>query len=240
MVNKNISKTISGLLIMGMITGCGASNATNELKDKQITISTYWPSPYLEEVAKQFEKEHPDVDVKIEAFKEVGEPIKIKEGMEAPGEDKNPNLSLEDYITYLNTAFMGNSAPDLLMLGWVPDYKYAQSGYLVDLTSNIESTSQFTDEQYYMNVLKSCTYKDSIYAVPVAFNVTMLGVYEEAIEKAGLDETTFNEKYWTYKNRRELLDTVRNKEKQQLYLEGGDAINLFHNMYQLESNQSYK
>lgn len=234
-MNKNINKTISMLLIMGMMTGCGA--ATNKSKDHEIIISTYFPNPYLEEAAKEFEKEHTDVNVKIEAFKEVGEPVKIKEGMEAPGEDKNPNLSLEDYITYLNTAFMGNSAPDLLMLGWVPGYKYAQSGYLVDLTSNIESTSQFTDEQYYMNVLKSCTYKDSIYAVPVAFDVMMLGVYEEAIAKAGLDETTFNEEYWTYKNRRELLDTVRNKEKQQLCLEGGNATSLFHNMYELESNQ---
>lgn len=232
---NNIKKASTAMLVISMVTGCGASVGNEKVKDKELVISTYFPSPYLETVVKQFEKEHPDVEVTIEAFKEFGEPTRVSEGIEVPGQDMNPERTLENYITYLNTAFMGNTALDLLMLSWLPEYKYAQSGYLVDLTSYIEGTSQLTDKQYYMNVLKSSTYKENIYAIPVGFDVTMVGINEKAMIKAGIDEAAINGEYWDYKSMEKLLDTAPNKEE--VYLQNGDANSLFHDKYGLEEEQ---
>lgn len=67
---------------MSVFTDCGDTTTVDSTSDKELVISTYFPSLYLENVVKQFGKQHPDVDVKIEAFQQIGAAIQVGEDVE--------------------------------------------------------------------------------------------------------------------------------------------------------------
>lgn len=82
--------------------------------------------------------------------------------------------------------------------------------------------------------LKGDQYKNAIYAVPMSFNVTMRGVYQEALEKAGISGDLLNDEYWNLNMMKELLNASVDKA---IYLEGGSAVDVFYNLYKVEGSK---
>ncbi len=104
----------------------------------EITISCFFEEEFLATAAEQFMDLYPDVTVTINAYK-----------------DTAASASVEDYQTYLNTKIMSGKAEDIIFNSFLPVTKYSEMGVFEDLSKYISWTPEWTDDNYFMNVLTS-------------------------------------------------------------------------------------
>jgi multiple sugar transport system substrate-binding protein len=147
----------------------------------EITISCLFEEEFLTAAAEQFMDKYPDVTITIN----------VSDG------------TVENYQTSLNTKLMGGKAEDIIFTSFLPVTKYSEMGAFEDLSSYISQTAEFTDENYYMNVLKAASNEDGqIYMIPYIARFNAIGFSESLLadqpevesklkswEKAGFSES---------------------------------------------------
>ncbi len=231
-------------ILIGMtITGCSAStNVSNQVEHEAVqegntqdvgqydlTISTFMNDNFLNEAVKAFNEAHPDTVIGVIPFQTVTD--------SGPGEakgDTDPNHSLDNYITYLNTAFMSGEAPDMISLGWLPENKYIESGYLLNLSDLIAGDSDFTEENYYLNVIQNETYNDGIYCIPTTYSVKMTGMYKGVYDQLNLNDTLLKDDYWNFDTMQKVMAEVPDMKEKHIYLECTSGRALFSHIFDLE------
>lgn len=158
-----------------------SSNETTERKQEEyvqpemkgeITVSGFMEQEFLTAAAEQFMDLYPDVRVTVNVYHETS----------GAG-------SVEDYQTYLNTKIMTGKAEDIILNSFLPVDKYSETGVFEDLSRYISLTPEFTEENYFMNVLQSARAKNGeIFLIPYMAKFDVVGFSDALLsEQTGME-----------------------------------------------------
>ena len=138
----------------------------------EITVSAFMEQEFLTAAARQFMDLYPDVKVTVNVYYETS----------GAG-------SVEDYQTYLNTKIMTGKAEDIILNSFLPVEKYSEMGVFEDLSRYISLTPEFTEENYFMNVLQSAKTKNGeIYLIPYMAKFNVVGFCDALLsEQTGME-----------------------------------------------------
>lgn len=161
-------------------TDISSSNGTTEQEEEyvqpemkgEITVSSFMEQEFLTAAAEQFMDLYPDVKVTVNVYNETS----------GAG-------SVEDYQNYLNTKIMTGKAEDIILNSFLPVEKYSEMGVFVDLSRYISLTPEFTEENYFMNVLQSAKEKSGeIYLIPYMAKFDVVGFSDTLLsEQTGME-----------------------------------------------------
>lgn len=161
-------------------TDISSSNGTTEQEEEyvqpemkgEITVSSFMEQEFLTAAAEQFMDLYPDVKVTVNVYNETS----------GAG-------SVEDYQNYLNTKIMTGKAEDIILNSFLPVEKYSEMGVFEDLSRYISLTPEFTEENYFMNVLQSAKEKSGeIYLIPYMAKFDVVGFSDVLLsEQMGME-----------------------------------------------------
>jgi raffinose/stachyose/melibiose transport system substrate-binding protein len=171
-MRRKINVLLAGLLVFALVlTGCSSSSSTNEDSGKVVLKFLHkWPqpeyAPYFEEVVKAFEKENPDIKIKMEAV--ADEPIKDK----------------------LRVILGGNEVPDI-MFSWSGEFarKFVRAGAALDLTPYLNEDTAWKDS-FIPASLQPFTSNEKNYGIPLRFNGKFFVYNKKIFDKYQLQAPT--------------------------------------------------
>ncbi len=149
---------------------------TPEMKG-EITISSFVEQEFLSAAAQQFMDLYQDVVVTINVYNETS----------GAG-------SVEDYQNYLNTRIMTGKAEDIIFNSFLPVTKYSEMGVFEDLSRYISLTPEFTDENYFMNILQAAKEKGGeTFLIPYMAKFDVVGFSDALLsEQKGIERKLQN------------------------------------------------
>jgi raffinose/stachyose/melibiose transport system substrate-binding protein len=164
-------------LIVFLIAGCspGKSTSTNEengTSDGKTTLTLLhrWPNEpfksYFDQAVQAFEKENPNVDIKV------------------------ISVLNEDYKQKINVQLGSDNPPDIFFT-WAGEYatKFIRDGIALDLSSYVEEDKEWSD-QIIPSTLQPFKADDSVYGLPVLMDVRMMAYNKEIFKDLGLEPPT--------------------------------------------------
>lgn len=158
----------------GALAGCSNSGAAAGSSGARTVISYGMWDPLqvagMQKIIREFRKEHPDIDVKIQV------------------------TPFSSYWTTLKTAMRGGSAPDVFWINAVNLQLYASEGVLEPLDRYIERDG--VDMGVHPEeLLQMYTYEGSRYAMPKDFDTIALWYNKELFDKKGIK---YPDEHWTW------------------------------------------
>ena len=117
----------------------------------------------MKKLAKEFEKEHPNIDIKFE------------------------NVPAETAGQVLSTRIAGNNAPDVAYVNASDTADYASRGAAVDLSDYIERSEIVKPDDYVEAFKTFVTYEDKMWGLPMGGETTGLFYRTDMFEEAGID-----------------------------------------------------
>ncbi|MHA6533142.1 ABC transporter substrate-binding protein [Paenibacillus sp. BAC0078] len=198
-MNNNRKRKISALLLAAGLTvaalsGCSGGKSAgnvatgnngasgNSGSGEPVTITHYTidseDRTFIEKLIPDFEKEHPNIKVKVE---------------KAP---------YEQFDSKLQTLIAGGKSPDVTShYGYGGFAEYYNKGMLLDLTDLIKEDG-FKPEDYHIpdNLMKIYTVKDRTYGIPVNMYVTLMLYNKDMFDAAKLPypPSDYEDKSWTF------------------------------------------
>ncbi|PLR77044.1 ABC transporter substrate-binding protein [Bacillus sp. V3-13] len=164
---KIITAAILGsVVISGALAGCSSDSASSG--DKEKTTINVWgmgeEAKSLPKIADQFEKENPDIEVKVQAI---------------PWDQAHNKLL---------TAVASKKGPDVLQMGtsWIPEF--ASAGALLDLTPHLEEYPEFAADNFYEGSIETTKFEDKVVGVPWYVDTRVLYYRKDLLEEAGYSE----------------------------------------------------
>ncbi|OAB29989.1 ABC transporter substrate-binding protein [Paenibacillus macquariensis subsp. defensor] len=193
-MNKNRKrKTLVPMLATVMfivlaLSGCSGGKSAGETgsggsgKGEKVTITHYTidseDRTFIEKLIPDFEKEHPNIKVKIE---------------KAP---------YEQFDSKLQTLIAGDKSPDVTShYGYGGFAEYYNKDMLLDLTDIIkEDGFKAADYSISEDLMKIYTVKDHTYGIPVNMYVTLMLYNKDMFDAAGLPypPSDYEDKSWTF------------------------------------------
>lgn len=160
------------LMFVIVIAGCSSSSSTKEDDSGKVELKFLhkWPqpefTPYFESVVEEFEKQNPDIKVKMEAI--ADEPIKDK----------------------LRVILGGNDVPDI-MFSWSGEFarKFVRADAALDLTPYLNEDSAWKDS-FIPASLQPFTSEGKNYGIPLRFNGKFFVYNKETFDKYNLQAPT--------------------------------------------------
>ena len=177
---KKILSLVSALCLGLSIVSCsGNSNNTtgNDKSKKQLRFAIWdiGQKPGFEEVAKEFNKKNPNIEVVVEV------------------------TPYKSYFTTLDTAAQGNNLPDIITINAPNFLKYQEGGKLMDLSSYDIKLDDFNPA-----VRDIYTVNDKPYALPRDFDAIGLWYNKTLFKELGLEvPKTYEEMIATAKKLKE-------------------------------------
>lgn len=146
-----------------------------------LTLSVMQSTPFYTALEKKFEARHPNIDLQIQAHKQVGEETKAGEQ--------------EEYRQSINTALLSGKGPDVLELDRLPADEYVEKGLLLNMEDLMKQDGTLKQDNMYMNVLEPINQRGGTYAIPSGF-------YLRAFIGDGdmLKDADINEQTWTWQD----------------------------------------
>ena len=175
---KKILSLVSALCLGLSIVSCsGNSNNTtgNDKKQLRFALWDIGQKPGFEEVAKEFNKKNPNIEVVVEV------------------------TPYKNYFTTLDTAAQGNNLPDIITINAPNFLKYQEGGKLMDLSSYDIKLDDFNPA-----VRDIYTVKDKPYALPRDFDAIGMWYNKTLFKELGLEvPKTYEEMLETAKKLKE-------------------------------------
>ncbi|GAA1349098.1 ABC transporter substrate-binding protein [Saccharothrix algeriensis] len=172
------------------VLGAGACGGAAS-SDGPVTLTyAVWDKeqvPAMEKIAAEFEKSHPDVDVKVQL------------------------TSNKEYWTKLQTAVTGGSAPDVFWMNGPRFQLYASQGVLLPLDEQIAAAGVDTGA-YPRQLVDLYTFEDKKYGLPKDFDTIGLWYNKALFDAAGVAHPTAD---WTWDDLREAARKLTDPAKGQ-------------------------
>ncbi len=150
------------LSVSALLGGC-----SNGSGDDENTIQVWAmgeEGKKLDEIAKKFEEENPDIKVKVQAI---------------PWENAHDKLL---------TAVASQKGPDVVQLGTTWMSEFADAGALVDLTEHMDDYPEFKPENYFDGAAQTMKYEDQIVGVPWYVETRVLYYRSDLLKEVGYNE----------------------------------------------------
>lgn len=171
---------LSTVLSISLLSACAAKpEASNTIaskdaatpSDKKVTISySFWSEaqkPAMEQIAREFEKSHPNISVKIEL---------------------TPS---DQYWTQLEAGASGGNVPDVFWMSGNNFIKYASNG-IIKPVGDLVNRDKVDLSVYPRSLLDQYTYNKQLYTLPKDFDTVGLFYNKEMFQQKGIpfpDET---------------------------------------------------
>lgn len=154
----------------------------------RITIAVNKPeNRFIETAALKFHSSNPGIIVEVKNYTDMGEILTQKtENGQTLAMQENTDPWGEKYIKTINTEMMSGAGPDIIDSFYVPCSKFADNGFLTDLSMIIQQDTAFDSNNYYENIIFGNKYKGGLYSMSVGFNVDLLGGRYILPQKDGL------------------------------------------------------
>lgn len=126
----------------------------NELGEREIDFSICWDFYNADTGAERFMKKYPNIKINIKKFD-------------------------NDYIKYteqMATSLMAGTAPDVFDANNLDLIELSKSNYLTDLKPYIEADPDINEQEYFMSVFNGLELNGGLYAMPITFLFSMVGV----------------------------------------------------------------
>lgn len=136
----------------------------SEKNKKKLIVGGYFADIGLSNVALQYEKEHPDVDIMINDAREI---------------------SYEETIQKLNTELMAGKGPDIIF-GYFPVVDYIEKGMLVNLEEFINRDKGFSIKDYNENLINASKVEYGFYSLPFDYEMNCFLVNTKLMEQRGI------------------------------------------------------
>ncbi|MEI4526801.1 ABC transporter substrate-binding protein [Priestia megaterium] len=155
-----------------MLGGCAGKQTSSDSDTGKTTLTFFhrWPKEpeksYFEEVVKEFEKQHPDIDIKTEAVL---------------------NDSYKDKIKVMT----GTNTPPDVYFSWSDEFarQFVRGNKALDLTSYYKKDSAWSSKLV-QSQIKPYTVNKKIYGVPVTMDGKMFFYNKDIFDKLGLKAPT--------------------------------------------------
>lgn len=215
MFKKIMCLAMASIMAVGM-SACGQKEKTansngSDDGEKVITVSTIRADSFLDSAVEKYKEIHPEITIEVKSYAAANGDMMISKGSEtgagsgkAGGKttqrilngNENPE-DIEKYVNTLNTEIMTGKGPDIVSVDELPYKKYADKNLLADLSKLMESDKSFDVSQYYSNILDALKYKDSIFALPLKYSLTLLNGDSRIMNAptTGLDDSK-----WTWED----------------------------------------
>jgi multiple sugar transport system substrate-binding protein len=136
--------------------------SASEVDKKRLTIYvTYYADNIFSNVALQYEKEHPDVDIEINVISEMSDKETIKK---------------------LNTELMAGKGPDIIFSDFLLT-DYIEKGMLVNLKEFINKDASFNIKDYNENLINASIKDYGFYSLPVDYYIECFLVNKKLMEQ---------------------------------------------------------
>ncbi|MDN3017901.1 ABC transporter substrate-binding protein [Neobacillus drentensis] len=202
-----------------LLAGCSSSSSTKEDESGKVVLKFLhkWPqpeyAPYFEEVVKDFEKQNPNIKIKMEAI--ADEPIKDK----------------------LRVILGGNEVPDI-MFSWSGEFarKFVRANAALDLTPYLNEDTAWKNS-FIPASLQPFTSDGKNYGIPLRFNGKFFVYNKKIFEKYNLQEPA------TWDEFLQTLDTLKKGGETPLILGNQDpwaAIHYLTGLNQKEVSQDVR
>ncbi|WP_246861126.1 sugar ABC transporter substrate-binding protein [Bacillus sp. REN3] len=166
--NKKIAAAfmVGTLAVSGALAGCSSdSDSAGKEGSKTITV---WgmgeEAKTLPKIADQFEKDNPDIKVKVQAI---------------PWDQAHDKLL---------TAVASKKGPDVVQMGttWIPEF--ASANALLDLQKYTDKYPELAPDNFYEGSVETTKYDDKVVGVPWYVDTRVLYYRTDILEEAGYKE----------------------------------------------------
>lgn len=113
------------------------------------------------------------------------------------GISEGSGMTKEDAIRNLNTQILSGEGPDILLLDGMPVQSYMEKGILADLSEML--AKDFGQDAFFENIINTYKKEDSIYALPVRFQIPVLYT-EKSVADGITDLTTLADAVEAFRN----------------------------------------
>jgi ABC-type glycerol-3-phosphate transport system substrate-binding protein len=76
----------------------------------------------------------------------------------------------------VSTELMAGVADDIIAVNTLPLFNFADRGFAVDLLPLMQNDPDFNEDNFFMNVINAFEYRGGLYAFPISFDYTMVGI----------------------------------------------------------------
>lgn len=151
--------------------------------EKLLKIYSLEENSTIQQAISEFQKKNSEIYIDYE--------VGISEGS---------GMTTEDAIRNLNTQILSGEGPDILLLDGMPVQSYMEKGILADLSEML--AKDFGQDAFFENIINTYKKGDSIYALPVRFQIPVLYT-EKSIADGITDLTTLADAVETFRNEKE-------------------------------------
>ncbi|MBB6284751.1 sugar ABC transporter substrate-binding protein [Geobacillus subterraneus] len=155
---------LSTFLISGTLAGCSSESDTSADKTTINVWAMGEEAKSLPKIATDFEKENPDIDVKVQAI---------------PWDQAHDKLL---------TAVASKKGPDVIQMGttWIPEF--ASANALLDLKPYIQKYPEFNEDNFYPGSIETTKYKDKVVGIPWYIDTRVLYYRTDLLKEVGYNE----------------------------------------------------
>ncbi|OAB26527.1 ABC transporter substrate-binding protein [Paenibacillus macquariensis subsp. defensor] len=158
----------STVLVMGVLTGCGANSAdTGNASDKKTTINVWGmgeEAKSIPKIAELFEAENPNIKVEVQTL---------------PWDTAHDKLL---------TAVASKKGPDVVQMGttWIPEFANAKA--LMDLTPFLDKYPGLKQENFYPGSVETGTFEGTYVSAPWYIDTRVLYYRTDLLKEVGYDQ----------------------------------------------------
>lgn len=196
-LSKKLVLILCFVMILTTLAGCGVKETDEKVEDKEVTKDSgekielnysFWnkdQEPIFRKLADEFEEKNPNVKVNIEI------------------------IPYDQYLTKLEVAAQGGTAPDLFWMNGPNFIKYAKNDVLKPLDSIIEKDS-YDMSVYPESLVNLYKYEGSSYGMPLTWDTIGLYYNKEIFDEAGID---YPDETWDWSKLEEVAGQLTDEDK---------------------------
>ncbi len=186
-MRKSVVAAVVGVALTATACGGGGGGGGEGGGSARLAYALWNPdqAPIMEDLAKEFQKEHPDIEVSVQV------------------------TPFDQYFTKLQTAIGGGSGPDVFWLNAPNMALYASNDAVLPLTERIKEDDVDLGA-YPKSLVEIYTREDELYALPRDFDTIGLWYNKKLFDAAGVDYPTDD---WTWDDVREAARKLTNEQK---------------------------
>lgn len=145
-------RILSCFLCFVILCGCSGQNIQDTSSDTKLVLACWQATPEVLSLVEIYNSMYPDMQIEIKEY-------------------YNPNIDTDEALTQMNAKLVAGEQADIYCFGSVDLQRLIKSGLIADLVPYVEADSQFTDDNYYMDILEMFKLSDKLYEIPCYFQL---------------------------------------------------------------------